>query len=518
MASFRDRLPSLLNRAPLFLLYLNVLAVATCGLIYELIAGTLASYLLGDSVTQFSLVIGVYLSALGVGAWFSQYLHRGLARTFIEVELALALVGGLSAPLLFVSFAFVQWFQLVLFGTVFVIGTLVGLELPLLMRILKEHLDFSDLVSRVLTFDYIGALLASLLFPVLLVPYLGLMRTSLVFGVLNALVGLWGTYLLRPLLTKRGLAGLRGRAFLVVGLLVVGIIKADTLTTWTEEIILGKAVVHAKQTRFQRIVVTNNRQGFQLYLNGHLQFNSVDEYRYHEALVHPAMMAAQQPKRVLVLGGGDGLAVREILKHDGVESVTLVDIDPGMTEIATQLPLVRELNQESLLDEKVTVVNTDAFVWVGEERELFDAVIIDFPDPGSYSVGKLYTTFFYRRLRQIISPDAVVSIQCTSPLVAGQSYWCILRTMEEAGFKVRPYCTAVPTFGVWGFALASPQDDLVVPRKLGELEQELSFLNDSMLANLFELPQDIQPIETEVNQLNNQVLVRYYDEEWRGKE
>ena len=154
----------MLNRAPLFLLYLNVLAVATCGLIYELIAGTLASYLLGDSVTQFSLVIGVYLSALGVGAWFSQYLHKGLARTFIEVELALALVGGLSAPLLFVSFAFVQWFQLVLFGTVFVIGTLVGLELPLLMRILKEHLDFSDLVSRVLTFDYIGALLASLLF------------------------------------------------------------------------------------------------------------------------------------------------------------------------------------------------------------------------------------------------------------------------------------------------------------------------------------------------------------------
>ena len=314
------------------------------------------------------------------------------------------------------------------------------------------------------------------------------------------------------------MAGLRGRAFLVVGLLVVGIIKADTLTTWTEEIILGKAVVHAKQTRFQRIVVTNNRQGFQLYLNGHLQFNSVDEYRYHEALVHPAMLAAKTPKRVLVLGGGDGLAVREILKYDNVESVTLVDIDPGMTEIATQLPLLRGLNEESLMHEKVTVTNTDAFVWVGQEHEPFDAVVIDFPDPGSYSVGKLYTTFFYRRLKQIITPDAVVSIQCTSPLVAGQSYWCILRTMEEAGFKVRPYCTAVPTFGVWGFALASLENDLGLPEQLGKLEHELSFLNESILANLFELPRDIQPIETEINQLNNQVLVRYYDEEWRGKE
>ena len=495
-----------------------MLAVATCGLIYELIAGTLASYLLGDSVTQFSLVIGVYLSALGVGAWFSQYLHQGLARTFIEVELALALVGGLSASLLFVSFAFVQWFQLVLFGSVFVIGTLVGLELPLLMRILKEHLDFSDLVSRVLTFDYIGALLASLLFPILLVPYLGLMRTSLVFGVMNALVGLWGTYLLRPLLTNRGLSGLRGRAFLVVGVLVIGIIKADALTTWTEEIILGKSVVHARQTRFQRILVTNDRRGFQLYLNGHLQFNSTDEYRYHEALVHPVMLAAQQPKRILVLGGGDGLAVREILKHDSVETVTLVDIDPGMTEIATQFPLLRELNEQSLTHEKVTVVNTDAFVWVGKQHEPFDAVVIDFPDPGSYSVGKLYTTFFYRRLRQIMKPDALVSIQCTSPLVAGQSYWCILRTMEESGFHVRPYCTSVPTFGVWGFALAGLRAGIDVPPDLTRIEQELSYLNEEMISSLFELPRDIYPVETEVNQLNNQVLVRYYDEEWRGKD
>ncbi|HTN74408.1 MAG TPA: polyamine aminopropyltransferase, partial [Pirellulaceae bacterium] len=166
----------------------------------ELLAGTLASYVLGDSITQFSIIIGIYLSALGVGAWLSSFVTRHLAWTFLEVELGVALLGGFSAPMLFFSFAMVSWFQGILYGLVFAIGTLVGLELPLLMRILKEHLDFNDLISRVLAFDYIGALLASVLFPILFVPRLGLVRTSLLFGIVNALVALWGTWLLKPIL------------------------------------------------------------------------------------------------------------------------------------------------------------------------------------------------------------------------------------------------------------------------------------------------------------------------------
>src|SRR6266481_8834795 len=202
-----------MNRTPV--LFLNVLIVATCGLVYELLAGTLASYVLGDSVTQFSLIIGIYLSALGVGAWLSRFIETGLARKFIEVELGVALLGGLSAPLLFLSFGRLSYFPVVLYGLVFGIGVLVGLELPLLMRILKDALDFKELVSRILTFDYVGALVASLLFPILFVPRLGLVRTSLLFGMLNAAVGLWGTWLLRPLL-PRGILGLRVRAVLVL--------------------------------------------------------------------------------------------------------------------------------------------------------------------------------------------------------------------------------------------------------------------------------------------------------------
>ena len=504
-----------MNRAPLFLLYLNVLIIASCGLVYELLAGTLASYLLGDSVTQFSLVIGIYLSALGAGAWISRFVDERLARCFIEVELAVALIGGLSAPVLFLAFSSVGAFRVVLYGVVFAIGTLVGLELPLLMRLLKEHLDFEDLVSRVLAFDYLGALFASLLFPMFLVPRLGLVRTSLLCGLLNAAVGLWGTYLLRPLLSSRGLSGLRGRACLVIGVLIVALIKADSLTTLAEERVLGDPIVYAESTPYQRIVLTQNAKGFQLYLNGHLQFNSVDEHRYHEALVHPALSSVKSPRRVLVLGGGDGLAVREILRYPSVESITLVDLDPGMTSLADRFPPLAELSRSSLKDPRVTIINEDAFLWAGRVNEnVFDAAIIDFPDPGTFSVGKLYSSRFYRMLREHLTADAAISVQCTSPLVAPKSYWCIVKTLEAVGFHVRPYHAAVPTFGEWGFVLAStaplPESLSVSPELIGPSR----YLTDRVLNSLFDLPPDLARVEAEVNQLNNQVLVHYYDQEW----
>jgi spermidine synthase len=508
-----------MDRAPLFLLYLNVLIVATCGLIYELLAGTLASYVLGDSVTQFSLVIGLYLSAMGAGSWLSKYVTRQLAACFIEVELAVALVGGFSAPVLFIAFGAIDWFRPLLFGMVFVIGALVGLELPLLMRILKEHVDFDDLVSRVLAFDYLGALLASLMFPILLVPNLGLVRTSLVFGILNASVGIWGSFLLAPLLTPRRASGLRGRGVLVIGLLSAGVIKADALTHYAEEQQLAASIVHAETSPYQRILITQNRTGFQLFLSGHLQFNSADEYRYHEALTHPPMSAVTEPKRILVLGGGDGLAVREILKHPTVEQVTLVDLDPAMTTLADRFPPLAELSHQALKDPRVRIINADAFVWAGQQTgKPYDVILIDFPDPSSFSVGKLYTSFFYRRVHSLLADDGRMGIQCTSPLVAPQSYWCILNTMQDAGFHVQPYHASVPTFGIWGFALAGKFPMESEPRLAKNLIGTLRFLNPRTMSDLFSIPNDLARHDSEINRLNNQALVQYYDKEWRRLE
>src|SRR4029079_14564783 len=314
-----------MTRPPL--LFLNVLIVATCGLIYELLAGTLASYVLGDSVTQFSLIIGIYLFAMGVGSWLSRFIEKGLARRFVDVELAVAVLGGFSAPLLFITFSRVSYFYALLYFVVFAIGVFVGLEIPLLLRILKNEIEFKELISRVLAFDYIGALLASILFPIFFVPRLGLIRTSLIFGMLNAGVALWGTWLLRPLI-KGQITGLRVKAVLVMALLVIALVKANKITSLAEDEMFADEIVYTQDTPYQRIVITRGRAGFQLFLNGNLQFSSTDEYRYHEALVHPARIVSNSPRRVLVLGGGDGLALREILKYPSVEHVTLVDLDP----------------------------------------------------------------------------------------------------------------------------------------------------------------------------------------------
>jgi spermidine synthase len=498
------------------LLFLNVIVIATCGLIYELLAGTLSSYVLGDSVTQFSLIIGIYLSAMGVGSYLSKFIDKKLAEKFVDIELAVAVIGGFSAPLLFFAFAKLSYFAIVLYGTVFIIGTLVGLEIPLLMRILKDELDFKDLVSRVLALDYVGALVASLLFPLFLVPKLGLNRTSLLFGMLNAAVAIWATWLLEPLI-KKNVNILRVKGFIIIVLLLIAFIKADTLTSLAEDALFADNIIYAKSSSYQRIVVTKGKTGYSLFLNGNLQFNSFDEYRYHEALVHPAFAAfGANPKRVLVLGGGDGLAVREILKYKSVENITLVDLDPAMTQISKAVPALAELNQHSFENPKVSVINNDAFVWLDADKtEPFDVAIVDFPDPNNFALGKLYTTRFYNLLKQKLKPESAIVVQTTSPLIARNSYWCIIKTLEAAGFTVKPYQTTVPSFGIWGYALAKLQP-FDAPQKLPE-NIELKFLNDKSFASMFEFSSDtsLPKEEIEINRLDNQALVRYYETEWR---
>jgi spermidine synthase len=503
-----------MNRTPL--LFINVIIIATCGLIYELLAGTLASYVLGDSVTQFSLIIGIYLFAMGVGSWLSRFVEKNLAERFIEVELAVAILGGTSAPLLFLTFASLSYFSIILYGVVFGIGTLVGLEIPLLMRILQDEFDFKELIARVLALDYVGALAASILFPIFLVPTLGLVRTSLVFGVINAGIGLWGTWLLAELLTPRKIITLRIKAVLVIVLLLIGVIKSDSLTTLAESELFSDAIIYAKSSSYQRIIVTRGRTGFGLFLNGNLQFNSFDEYRYHEALVHPAMLSFKgEPKRILVLGGGDGLAVREILKYKSVESVTLVDLDPAITNLAVNLPLLANLNKYSFQDKRVKVINADAFVWLDNNKlEPFDVVVVDFPDPNNFALGKLYSTRFYKLLKTKLKPDSSVAIQSTSPLYARNSYWCIVETIEAVGFKTKPYQTTVPSFGIWGYVLAK-QNDFEIPAKIPE-GLDLKFLDSDSMIAMFDFPVDTsRPKENlEINRLDNQSLVRYYEAEW----
>jgi spermidine synthase len=497
-------------------LFASVCLIAACGLVYELVAGALASYLLGDSVTQFSTVIGTYLFAMGIGSWLSRYVVRGLVARFVTIELLVAVVGGFSSTLLFLAFAYTDAFRFALYLLVSMVGILVGLEIPLLMRILRDQFEFKDVVANVLTFDYLGALGASLLFPLVLVPRLGLVRAALLFGIVNALVALWSTFLFGRLLGARGLV--RAACAGVLLLLGAGMAGANRITQLAEENLYADEVILARSTKYQRIVLTAWKDDLRLFLNSHLQFSSRDEYRYHEALVHPGLAALPGARRVLILGGGDGLALREVLRYPGVERVTLVDLDPEMTRLFATHPRLAALNGGALSSPRVRVVNDDAFIWldrVAGADDVFDFVVVDFPDPSNYGVGKLYTTAFYRLLSRHLSRGGRVVVQSTSPLFARRSFWCIDRTMREAGLETRPYHVYVPSFGEWGFILAAGAGAPPYEPP-ARLPGGLRFLTAAAVPPLFDFPTDMSRLaDVAPNHLNDQVLVRYYEDDWR---
>ena len=518
-------------------LLISVFVVAACGLLYELAAGALASYVLGDSVLQFSTIIGTYLFAMGVGSWLSRYLVRQLPAHFLRIELLVALIGGLMPATLFLANAYTPGaFRFLLYGMVFMVGMLAGLEIPLVMRILKRNVALKDLVSQVLTFDYLGALAVSMAFPLLLVPHLGLIRTGLLFGVLNAAVALWAVWLFRHEL--RRLKAHVAACLMVLGILLSALAGAEHITTFAEDKFYQDRIVFSTASPYQRIVVTQGRAGHRLYLNGNLQFAQQDEYRYHEALVHPAMAAHGAPRKVAVLGGGDGMAVREVLRYPSVESVTLVELDPAMTQLFADNPTLAQLNGRALHDPRVKVVNTDAFGWLqegsvsaarppegakapsggSEPREagsvgapdLFDVIVVDFPDPTNFSIGKLYTNSFYALLDKRLTASGYAVVQTTSPLVARQSYWTVVQTIESVGLRTTPYHAHVPSFGEWGFVIASRR-----PWRLPEaLPGGLQFLTLGTLPLLLDFPLDMARVPAEVNRLSNQALVYTYEREW----
>jgi spermidine synthase len=494
------------------LLIIAVFVVASCGLAYELIAGALSSYLLGDSILQFSTIIGSYLFAMGIGAHLSRYVRdeEAIAR-FVDIELAIGLFGGISAAALFLAFAWLAApFRTLLYGFVIIIGTLVGMEVPLVMRLLNvRKVALSDLVSRVLTFDYLGALAVSLLFPLVLAPRLGLTRTAFLFGLLNVVVALWTIHGFRAQLPRA--RGQVLRAFAILALLLLGFALSDRLTQWGERALFGDEIVHATSTPYQRLVITRWRDDLRLYINGNLQFSSRDEHRYHEALVHPGLEALPWARNVLVLGGGDGLALREILRYPNVKQVTLVDLDREMTSLFSSAPELVQLNQDAYHDPRVRLINADAAQWLEQSDGMFDFVVADFPDPSNFSLGKLFSVPFYRLLKKHVAANGLVVVQSTSPYYAPHAYWSIDATLREAGFRTWPYHAYVPSFGEWGFVIASNQLEFVPP---GRYRLPMRFLDAEATREMFRFPADMPRLDVEPNRLNNQSLVRYFEEDW----
>lgn len=516
-ASVLENSPKLTHHQTGWLL-LSVLVVALCGIAYELIIAAVSSYLLGNSIAQFSITIGLFMFAMGIGSYLTKFIKDNLVERFIQIEIAVALIGGISAALLFVVFPFYAFYRPTMYGLILIIGTLVGLEIPLLTRIISRSNSFSDSLAHVLSLDYIGALIGSVGFPLLLLPYLGLFRSSFAIGLLNITVAIIALVLLGKSHPKVRWAWLP--AIAVIAFLFFGLLASSWITKYAEGQLFANEIIYAEQTPYQRIVLTSHpRNGeIRLYLDGHLQFAAADEHRYHESLVHPIMSYGRPPKSVLVLGGGDGLAVREILKFSSVESVEVVDIDPKMTEISQTFYPIRRMNEDSLQDPRVRLIHVDAFNFVQEayrdrleKGNWYDRILIDLPDPHSEALNKLYSKEFYGLIHRILREDGAVVTQSGSPIVTREAFWCIAETLKAASFSVLSYRTHLNSFGEWGFHLAvkngNPQD----LKGLILAAVNRKYLSDEVFAGSSVFSLDTAPIASPVNSIFEPKLYLLYE-------
>ncbi|QSS99230.1 polyamine aminopropyltransferase [Pontibacillus sp. ALD_SL1] len=492
--------------------------VSICGIIFEVLFGALGSYILGDGVKQYTLTISLFLTGMGVGASVSERIMKDLITAFVRVEFAVALIGGFSSFLMFGITAFAPEGSeaLFLYTVTFSIGALTGVELPILIRKANEiGVELNRSTARVLFSDYAGGLIGGLLFAFYLRPQMGMVKSAFVVGVINLFVALLVLWLFRKEISYLKIHMAAGT--LIGVMLIAGVLFGEEMAFSFEQKLYKDPIIHMEDTAYQRIVLTKEQGDTRLYLNGALQFSSADEYRYHETLVHPAMAKASSTENVLLLGGGDGLAVREILKYEDVQTITVVDLDPRMTELAQTNFHLLQLNEDALSDSRVSVLNRDAFKYLKQSEEMYDVVIVDLPDPNNESLNKLYTWEFYSLVRNHLKSEGTIMVQATSPVFATSVYWTISETIASTGLHTKNLHIDVPSFGNWGFVLASR-----TPTRMDQLsiKAPTRYLTQDMLEALTVFGKDedreIEGIELKPNTLIDPHLIEKYEQAWKN--
>lgn len=491
------------------LLLVTTLLISICSIIYELIISSISSYLQGDSVLQFSITIGLYMSAMGVGSYISKYIKDNLFNKFIFIEMSVGILGGFSSLILFIVNIYTNIYTLIMYILIILIGVFVGLEIPILTRVIESNeSNVRKNLANIFTFDYMGGLIGSIAFPILLFPKLGFITTSFLVGTINIVVALLIVLKYKEFIKKYKVVRMVSVAML--GVILVFLCTGNIITNKIESGLYRDDVILSEQTKYQKIVMTKHKDDVRLFLDGNLQFSSMDEYRYHEALVHVPMMYAERHNRVLILGGGDGLAAREVLKYDDVEEIVLVDIDKEMTDLCSSDKQISKLNNGSLKNSKLTIINEDGYMYVKENQNKFDVIIIDFPDPNNESLNKLYTNVFYNYIKANLTENGVMVCQSTSPYYAKNSFWCINKTIKSQFNTVIPYHLQVPSFGDWGFNLAFNGNN-----QMKNLTIDTKYLNSSNIESLFVFGNDeIVPLDSvEENSMFKPALITYYNKE-----
>lgn len=535
----------------------SMFLLGACGMIYEYTLGSLGNNLIGSSYEQIFVVIGLMMFAMGIGASLQSRFHRDLLDTFLFVEILLGYLGGIAPIVIYAAFATTSLYQLTMYAFALVIGGLIGLEVPLLIRINEQFAgSLKSNLGDILTMDYVGSLAGALLFAYVLLTRLTLFRIALSLGLVNTAIALVGLVYFWPWVRRKG--ALLGFAAFTVGVLVLGLVFGGRLMVTLEQRTYADPIILSKTTQYQHIVMTRYRDRVRLFINGNLQFDSRDEHIYHEMLVHMPMALRKQRRRVLILGGGDGLALREVLKYPDVEQVDLVDIDPAITELAARHPDLLRLNEGAFHDARLQVVaadgitpgeriaierpsaaphefrdptiyataevrvfNVDADRFLRDLPGRYDVVVSDFPDPGRLELAKLYSVDFYRQVARHLAPGGIMALQSTSPFHSREMFLCIGKTLETAGFTILPYRQNVPSFGEWGWHLAwqgtpTPEKRRASVAAIPSVEVPTRFVTPEILEGALAFGKTwLDRRGIRVNTKMRPVLVEYHRLSWR---
>ena len=542
------------------LLIMCMFASGACGIILEYIQASLASMILGNSFEQWAMVIGLMLFWMGFGSLIQTWISKPyLIYTFILVEISLALVGGFSPTLTYIAYGYTSHYGLVLYFFVSFIGIMIGLEIPVIIRINNDFSkELSTNLGNVLSADYLGSLIGSLIFVFILLRFTPITQAAfLTAGANFSLAVVTFVYFSKKRLIQRTTV-LSLMMTVVFGTLVYGLMHNKEWHIRLEQPLYDDPIVFSSNSRYQHIAITHYRplDDVRLFLNGNLQFSSVDEMRYHESLVHPVMNLVPIHSRVLILGGGDGCALREVLKYKTVKDILLVDLDPEMTRLAGSHPLLTEINRNAFKDARlvtltgqgisdggaravfmdrvetpkhaprtdgvkiadVRYMNVDADQFLGRVSGFFDVVLIDLPDPSTPELAKLYSREFYKKVKLHLSQHGMAVIQATSPYLAKESFLCIGRTLESAGFQVLPFHVNVPSFGDWGWYLAwqpgiGNTKILEQIRRL-EFKVDTRFLTPDLFRSALVFGKEaLSSTDTRINTLLHPVLLSLYNHE-----
>jgi len=563
-AEIRRLPPREYGRTPALLLSLCMFTTGAAGLVTEYVLATTTTYILGNSTKQWSIIMGLMMAMMGVAGLVQRLISdRRLFEKFIAVEVSMALLAGFAPITIYWAFgAMPEHFTLLLYGPVAAIGFLIGFEIPLVMRIVQQMgINLKANLSYIYAMDYLGAFVGTLVWVYVLLKHFPLTEISYLVAGTNFLVAVVTVVYFSRRRMLGGVWLVAGVIACTAAALVYGFTHNRGWNISLEQQLYDDPIVLTKTTRYQHLVITRNprTEESRLYINGNVQFSSVDEAVYHEQLVHPVMSLVPDHRRVLILGGGDGLALREVLKYPDVESVHLVDLDPGMVELASTDPLLTALNRGAFADARVhtsvtaavtaeglrpvfmesgrynrdgtpvlervadvQVIHLDADRFVGEISGSYNVIIVDLPDPNAVELAKLYSREFYAKLRSRLAQQGMVALQATSPYHAKESFLAIGRTLAAAGLKSIPYHDNVPSFGDWGWYLAWKSGASREGRRehiaaLPEFAVETAYLTSEVFrkATVFGKGR-LETHRSDVNTLMKPVLLGYYlSEGWQ---